>query len=119
MSSSRQLTKKKNNDRETDRLMSQLTGYTESEIRILELLPAPVDMAVAEKYFQKLPDSKRSYFPERVGKRVQQQSSNSMMRYNDNGLNIECGQGSMQYYRRDPNGTISVINVRIDTFYLS
>ena len=65
MSSSRQLTKKKNDDRKTDRLMSQLTGYTESEIRILELLPAPVDMAVAEKYFQN-PDSKRSYFPERV-----------------------------------------------------
>ena len=121
MSSSRQLTKTKNNDfiRETDRRMSQLTGFTESEIRILELLPAPVDMAVAEKYFQKLPDSKRSYFPERVGKRVQQQSSNSMMRYNDNGLNIECGQGSMQYYRRDPDGTISVINVRINKFYLS
>ena len=121
MSSSRQLSKKKNKDffSETDRRMFKLcpSDYTDAEIRILDMLPSPVDMTVAEKYFRRLPDSRRSYFPE-LGdpSRAQQRSSNSMMRYNDNGLDVECGQGSMQYYRRDPNGTISVINVRINDF---
>ena len=91
--------------------------FTDAEKKILEFLPLPVNWTVAEKYFRRLPDSKRSYFPE-LGdpSRAQQRSSNSMMRYNDNGLDVECGQGSMQYYRRDPNGTISVINVRISDF---
>ena len=88
-------------------------GFTDSEKEILYMLPQPVNWAEAEKYFRRLPDSKRSYFPE-LGdpSRAHRGSSNSMMRYNNNGLDVECGRGSMQYYRRDPDGAISVINVR-------
>ena len=104
MSFSRQLSKYKNTD---------LPEFTNAEKKILEVLPLPVNWAAAEKYFRRLPDSKRSYFPE-LGdpSRAQRGYSSSMMRYNDNGLDVECGRGSMQYYQRDPDGTISVINVR-------
>ena len=121
MSSSRQLSKTRNNDifpGNDPRMFQPFPKvFTDAEKKILEFLPLPVNWTVAEKYFRRLPDSKRSYFPE-LGdpSRAQQRSSNSMMRYNDNGLDVECGQGSMQYYRRDPNGTISVINVRISDF---
>ena len=120
MSSSRQLSKMKNkNSLENDpRWFQPLPrGFTDSEKEILNMLPLPVDMEIAEKFFRKLPDSKRSYFPE-LGdpSRAQRRSSSSMMRYNDNGLEVKCGRGSMQYYQRDPDGTISVINVRTDEF---
>ena len=117
MSSSKQLAKTRSND--TRMLQPFPKELTDAEKKILEFLPLPVNWKDAEKYFRRLPDSRRSYFPE-LGdpSRAQQGSCNRMMRYNDNRLDVECGQGSMQYYRRDPNGTISVINVRIDKFYL-
>ena len=41
------------------------------------------------------------------------------MRYNGNNgdLNVDCGRGSIQYYRQDPNGAVSVINVRLTESY--
>ena len=122
MSSSKQLAKRRNNDffpGNDPRVLKPFPKeFTDAEKKILEFLPLPVNWTDAEKYFRRLPDSRRSYFPE-LGdpSRAQQGSCNRMMRYNDNRLDVECGQGSMQYYRRDPDGTISVINVRIDEFF--
>ena len=116
MSSSRQLSKTRTYDllqsNDLRKFQPFPKEFTDAERKILGFLPLPVNWADAEKYFRKLPDSRRSYFPERGDpSRAQQRSSNSMMRYDDNGLEVKCGQGSMQYYRRDLDGTISVINV--------
>ena len=121
MSSSRQLSKNKNanffagND---PRMLQPFTrGFTDAEKIVLGFLSLPVDWAEAEMYFRRLPDSWRSYFPERgdPSRAEQGESSSSIIRYDNNFLEVECGQGSMQYYRRDPDGTVSVINVRINS----
>ena len=66
MSLSRQLSKLKNKHFSLDvndpRWLQPLPrGFTDSEKEILYMLPQPVNWAEAEKYFRRLPDSKRSY----------------------------------------------------------
>ena len=113
MNSSKQLSKYKTKDVDS-RMLQPYKMWTEDQKRLLNdrTLASPRTGPV-DRYLEpqaRLEHPYGSYSQYRKAK------NESTMRYNDNYLEVECGEGSMQYYRSDPNGTVSIINVRISNF---
>ena len=98
MSSSKELSKYKTKDFDS-RMLQPYKMWTADQKRLLDDQKVSIPRTRAEER-QSFPQSRRA-------------KTESTMRYNDIYLQVECGEGSIQYYRQDPNGTVSVINVRI------